>query len=389
LGSLDGKAGEAGAKKLLPDGSSVAFAPAPESSGGSGYLLFRRNGTLMTQPLDAKRLEMAGQAVPVAERVATFSVSDTGILVYRTGGAQSFHLSWYDRQGKQLESAGDTDVLPTPAPSLSPDGKRAAFSRNDPQSGNTDIWLYDLARGVPTRFTFDPAQDVAPVWSPDGSKIVFVRGGNSNTGDLYLKASDMSGSEQMLLKAGGLPLSWSRDGRFLLYQTTANPKTRTDVWVLPMTGAGERKPWPFANTEFNERGSRFSPDGRFVSYVSDESGRSEIYVRPFDPSVTSGSAAGGAKYQVSKDGGDGAHWRGDGKEILYMAPGGTVMSVDVTTTPVFQILGVPKPLFKSAAVAQFWDLAPDGKRFLVPVPLGAISAAPYQVTLNWTAALPH
>ena len=124
------------------------------------------------------------------------------------------------------------------------------------------------------------------------------------------------------------------------------------------------------------------PDGRFVSYVSDESGKAEVYVRPFDPSVTTGSAAGGAKFQVSKDGGDGAHWRGDGKEILYMAPGGTVMSVEVTTTPVFQILGVPKPLFKSAAILQFWDLTPDGKRFLVPVPLGAISAA-----LNWTAAL--
>jgi serine/threonine-protein kinase len=199
----------------------------------------------------------------------------------------------------------------------------------------------------------------------------------------------MSGSEQLLLKSGGLPVSWSRDGRFLLYQTTTNPKMRLDVMVLPMSGAAaERKPWPFANTEFNERGPRFSPDGRFVSYVSDESGKAEVYVRPFDPSVTSGSTAGGPKYQVSKDGGDGAHWRADGKEILYMAPGGTLMSVDVTTTPVFQA-GVPKPLFKSAAVAQFWDLTPDAKRLLVPVPTGAASAAPYRVTLNWTSMLRH
>jgi Tol biopolymer transport system component/predicted Ser/Thr protein kinase len=386
LGSLDATPGEAGLKKLLPDSSVVAFAPASESSAGNGSLVFRRNGTLMTQLFDTKRLEMAGQAVPVVERVAAFSVSNTGVLVYRAGGAQTFHLAWFDRQGKPLENAGDTDVLPTPAPSLSPDGKRAAYSRNDSQSGNTDIWLYDLARGVPTRFTFDLAIDAGPVWSPDGTKIVFARGPVSNTADIYQKASDMSGSEQLVLKGGGLPLSWSHDGRFLLYQTAMNPKMRLDVWVLPMTGAGERKPWPFANTEFNERGPRFSPDGRFVSYISDESGRSEVYVRPFDPSVTTGSAAGGAKYQVSKDGGDGAHWRGDGKEILYMAPGGTVMSVDVTTTPVFQILGVPKPLFKSAAVAQFWDLTPDGKRLLVPVPLGVISAAPYRVTLNWTAA---
>ena len=384
LGALDAKPGEAALKKLLSDASQVAFAASPD---GNVYLLFRRNTTLMAQPFDLKRLDLAGEAVPVGEQVASFAAAQTGTLVYRTGASVNYHLSWFDRQGKPLESIGDTDVLPTPAPALSPDGKRVAFSRADPQSANVDIWLYDLARGVPTRFTFDAAQDSAPVWSPDGSQIVFVRGPGAAGGDIYQKASDMSGSEQLLLKTGGLPVSWSRDGRFVLYQTTVNQKGVLDVMVLPMTGsAGERKPWPFANTDFSERGPRFSPDGRFVSYISDESGKSEVYVRPFDPSVTGGSAAGGPKWQISKDGGDGAHWRADGKEIIYMSPTGTLMSVDVTTAPVFQA-GVPKPLFKSAAVAQFWDLTPDAKRLLVPVPSGAAQSAPYRVTLNWTAML--
>jgi len=155
-----------------------------------------------------------------------------------------------------------------------------------------------------------------------------------------------------------------------------------------MTGsAAERKPWPFADSEFIERGARFSPDGHFISYVSNESGQAEVYVRPFDPS-TRGSAAAGPKWQISTNGGDGAHWRRDGKELLYMAPDRTIMSVDVTTSPVFQA-GVPRPLFRSASFAQFWEITSDAQRFLIPVPAGTNAATPYKVVLNWTALLRH
>ncbi len=379
LGSLDGKP-DAAPKKLLPDASPVVFSA---TSPNFGYILFERSSTLMALPLNVKRLETAGEAFPVAEQVNgvvtsnNFSAS-VGALVYRGGGGLEQQLTWFDRQGKSLGPAGDPWIFSTnAAPALSPDGKHVAVSRVDGQSSNIDIWLLEFARGVSTRFTFDSGADQNPVWSPDGSKIVFagLRGGEYG---VYWKASNLVGPEELVYKSGSvsaIPTSWSKDGRFVLYQSGG-----AGVFALPMEG--EHKPIPVLPAEFDNRGARFSPDGRFYSYLSSESGKDEVYVRSFDPS----SPSGGGKWQISKNGGAAAHWISNGKEILYMAPDQTLMSVDISTNPVFQS-GAPKPLFRSNARALYWDTL-DGQRILAPVQAGANAAAPYTVVLNWTSLLP-
>jgi serine/threonine protein kinase/Tol biopolymer transport system component len=384
LASLDAKPSEQGKKKLLSDVSPTALV----ESAGTVYLLFLRAGTLMVQRLDTKSLELAGEAVPIAEQIAFnlgvngFSASMQGTLIYRIGAGQAEQLSWFDRQGKSLGVAGDpANFAPTSAPALSPDGKKVAIARIDQQSGNQDIWLYEFARGVNTRFTFDPGIDQNPVWSPDGSQIAFSAQRN-NVWGIYRKAANLVGDEELLSKTDvGLLTSWSRDGRYALYQSG-----NAGVWALPVDSSGsrEQKPIPLLPREFNQRGARFSPDGKFFSYLSTESGKDEVYVRTFDPSGSDNTGKAG-KWMVSKDGGGGAHWRADGKEILYLAPDQTMMSVEVTTTPVFQA-GVPKPLFKSSA-SIFWDVTPDGQRFLLRVPVGANSAAPFSVVLNWPSLI--
>ena len=405
LGSVDAKPEEQTKKSLLGDSSTVVYAPSSDS--GVGYLLFVRGpaglgttGTLMAQRFDTGRLELTGEAVPIAEQVSNlnFSASPTGVLVYFTGtsgmsagsrGNIQGQLTWFDREGKALGTFGDPGVYRTLA--LSPDGNRVAFERADPQTQNRDIWLYEFARGVSTRFTFDPAWEASPVWSPDGSQIAFT----SNRGgpfDLYEKASNLAGEDELLFKSGDskVPSSWSPDGRFLLYYNAASP---SQVWLLPLGGGeADRKPVSLLHSEFNEAVAKFSPDGRWISYASNESGKNEIYVRPFDPSSATGSSSAGGtpvagKWMVSKGGGDNPLWRRDGKELFYLSPDGMAMAVDVSTSGVFQA-GVPKALFKVPPGVLFWAVSSDGKRFLMPAPSGAnASSPPFTVVLNWQAGL--
>jgi Tol biopolymer transport system component len=233
---------------------------------------------------------------------------------------------------------------------------------------------------------------LAPVWSPDGSRIVFDLPVNG----LYLKAASGAGKEELLLKSSGptSPDDWSRDGRFLLY-SAFDPKTGYDLWVLPDPGRapGDRKPpTPVIQTQFNERQGQFSPDSRWIAYVSDESGRPEVYVQPFPA-----SSGGGSKVKISGDGGDQPRWRRDGKELFYFSPGGKLMAVDVVaTSPVLQA-GIPKllfqaPVFSGGASAMGmdvfrWDVAPDGKRFLINTAAAPAVSEPVTVVLNWTAGL--
>jgi dipeptidyl aminopeptidase/acylaminoacyl peptidase len=362
----------------------------------------------MAQPFDNRKLELAGDAVPIAEQVSsTVSASATGVLVYGTGslnlpqGAANFtvrgQLTWFDRQGKVISTVGEPDVWQTL--SLSPDNTKLAFARTVQR--NMDVWVYEFARGVTTRLTSDPAQDISPVWNADGSRIAFLS--TRSPSGIYQRASNGAGQEELLLKFdpnGRMNPSaqgWSRDGRFLLLYSTPPGGTvgpEMDLWILPLAGAvsgpGDRKAVPLLRTEFAERGARFSPDGRWFSYTSNKSGKDEAYVRAFDPAFVpgSGNPTPGGEFIVSKDGGASPHWRGDGKEIFYLAPDGGVMSVDVTTSPEFKA-AVPKLLFKVPPGVVFWDVANDGKRFLIPVAGGAVSGtpAPYKVVLNWTSTL--
>jgi len=243
-----------------------------------GHLLFRRGGTLMAQGFDAKRLALTGDAAPVAEQVGGtpvglgyFSASANGMLVYLQGVAVSqSQLTWFDRAGKSIGALGEP-VVPTTRMELSPDRKKLAINLQDPASRNTDVWIFDVARGLRTRFTFDPAIDSDAVWSPDGNTIVFSSNRNATWG-IYRKRADGAGAEELLYADARpkYPMSWSPDGKFLLYLTTSDPNTRSDLWILPdpFGPPGASKSYPWLQTPFLESEGQFSPDGKWIA-VSD------------------------------------------------------------------------------------------------------------------------
>jgi Tol biopolymer transport system component len=270
---------------------------------------------------------------------------------------------------------------------LSPDGTRLAVSKRSGQGAN--IWLVDLSQsGVSTRFTFGSASDTFPVWSPDGSHIIF---GSNRDGayNLYQKPANGGKDEEVLLKSSEdkFPTSCSRDGRFLLY-TVVHPKTKSDVWVLPLDN--DKKPVPFLITEFNEEQAHFSADGHWVAYTSDESGRMAVYVRSFSTASAGTVAEAGGKRQVSTGYGREPRWRGDGRELYYLAlpdyesvPDGRAMSVEIATDPAFRA-GKPEPL-GILPLVNAWDSSFDAMRFVVSVTKSG--PQPYTVVLNWQAAL--
>jgi serine/threonine protein kinase len=390
VGSLDAKPEEQKRERLLATRLSVGYTPLQDSAGGR--LFFMRDTTLMAQPFDAKKLQLTGEPIAVAEQLGTsgfhgfFSVSPSGALAYRIdaqGGG--FQLTWFDRQGKTQGTFGD--LRPDQGVALAADGTRAAV-RDAFDAANGDIWMLDFARGVRTRLTFRQSAGSFPILSPDGSRVAFSAGNTYDT--LYEKASSGAGDEKELFKKPGeikFPSSWSRDGRFLLYYTSGIPQTGQDLWVLPLEG--NRKPALLLGTQFNERQASFSPDMRWIAYTSNEAGRPEVYVRPFLASGPSGAPSlGDGKWQVSKDGGTLAKWLADGKDLLFRAPNGSPMAVDVTATGAAFQAGVPKQLFATPPNVGDWDVTADGKRFLAAVPPGQqATQTPITVVLNWQAAL--
>ena len=313
VGSLDDSPERQSRKRLLATRSGVSYVPSDNL--GAGHLLFLADGVLMAQVFDPDKLELVGDAAPVAERVGSafetghFSLTPT-VLVYRgQAPASDFQLTWLDTQGKVAGKVGDPGGIGTPR--LSPDGSRVAFEKFASTIFNSDVWLLDLSRGSSVRFTFGPGSSRLPVWSPDGSEIVFSsnRDGAYN---LYRKPVDGARAEQLLLRTNDdkEAFSWSRDGRFLLYSANRNFGAR-QMWVLPMRG--EPNPISFSQSRFDEAEGEFSPDGRWVAYESNETGQYEIYVRAFAGSAD--AAETGGKWMVSKDGGLFPRWRSDGKEL--------------------------------------------------------------------------
>ena len=382
LGSLDSKPEQQAPKRLVATNFGARFVPFPDGEGG--VILFDREGTLLAQPFDLRRLETVGEAVPVAEQLGSFlgsgffSASGNGILVYRSNAAGNARLGWLDRRGKSLAVSGDPHTFRDLA--LSPDGTRVAAVRID--LSNWDIWLTAFPGGADTRLTFDPARDRSPVWSPDSKRIAFTSD-RAGKFDLYQHASNGAGQDELLFNSDNIkvPTDWSRDGRYLLYWDQ-DPKTKRDLWVLPMDGASsERKPVPFLRTDFDEDYGRFSPDVHWIAYESNESGRLEIYVRPFPA-----AQGGGGKWMVSHGGGTQPRWRGDGKEVFYLAPDGGVMAVPVSTKGAAFEVGTPAVLFKGPP-NEGWDVSADGKRFLFPIPSGDNVQAPFTVVQNWMSLL--
>ncbi len=385
VADIDSKSDAKDRQRIVSANSNALYAPA-------GYLLFVRERTLMAQPFDASKAQTTGDAVPIVEQVDfanrfissyQFSVSQNGVLAYTAGGglgAGALQLTWIDRSGKVVGTAGPPGIYTDFR--LAPDEKRIAFDQPDPQSGRQDVWVMDLIRGVTSRLTFDPAVDNLPIWSPDGLRLLYP---NNRTGvfDLYVKAATGAGQEELLVKMGtttGWGTHWSRDGRFILYQIPG-AKTGQDLWIAPQFG--DRKPFPYLNSQFNEGEGAFSPDGHWIAYVSDESGRDEIYVQAFPVS--------GAKYQISAGGGSEPNWRMDGTELFYVAADRNLMAVPITLGATLQA-GVPKLLFPIPASAQrrhSFAPASDGQRFLVSIGAGTGDGRtlPVTVVLNWQAGL--
>ena len=389
LGSLNSQE----TRRILPDASNVVYSP-PGDGNRNGHLLFVRENTLMAQPFDPMSLKPAGELFPVAEHIplvnvqgySLVSVSDNGVLVFQSGqiGPQS-RLTWFDRSGKQM---GPVAALGTGfGPALSPDEKTVAVPRGDPERNAGDIWIHEFARGTDTRFTFHASRNGYPVWSPDGSRIVFSSDRGGKNPDLYLKDVNGARQEELLIQSpyNKIASDWSRDGRVLVY-AELDPKTKADLWVLRIGPAGgDRKPIPFLRTEFNEWQGQFSPDGHWIAYTSDESGQWEVYVRPFP-------AAAPGKWKVSTAGGEQPRWRRDGKELYYMAPDRKLMAVSVKAVGerlIFEA-GTPEPLFeshiplRSSTNPRFhYAVTGDGKRFLVQTMVGESADLSITVVQNW------
>jgi len=364
----------------------------------SGHLLYVKDGTLLAHRFDVSTMSTTGDPVPVVDHVSystilgAFSVSQGGVLTYRNAvsSGDDMQLTWVDRAGKAIRTVGAPGAYY--GLDLAPDGQRIAVHRHNDEGG--DIWVADSERGTMSRLTLDSSQDnVAPVWSPDG-RIAYSsqRGG---TWAIYARASDGSGDEEKLLDQPRflkVMKSWSPDGRYVLFMMY-DAKGTGDLWVLPLFG--DRKPFPFTQTPFPELFGEISPDGQWLAYHSLESGRAEVYVRPFP--------TGSGKWVVSTSGGTYPRWRRDGKELFYVNnlnvfSGSPVMAVPIQTSGATFRAGIPQALFDthlsadtrhSGGPANSFAVAPDGQRFLMLKAAGSDDPAPSTITvvLNWPALL--
>jgi Tol biopolymer transport system component len=360
-----------------------------------GHLLFLRGSTLMAQPFDAGALQTTGEAKPVAEhiptyiypsRLAGFTVSQEGLLLYHpafNGNART-QLTWLNRDGKTIATLGEpvADVIEF---ELSPDNK-TLIGGIAGESG-IDLWIWDVIRGLKQRFTFE-GDNSFPIWSPDGSSIIWrsVKGKVS----LMRRPANLSAPPQEVFSAPGssIPTSWAPDQKSLLITREGNLKTGADVLVFPLDGSGPAQPRPFLQTESNERAAMFSPDGKWVAYVSDESGQPEVYVLPYP--------GPGGKQQISSGGGLLVRWRRDGRELFYMNRASQLMGVEVSVRNCSFNIGQVKRLLGNIRLAGggtrpvAYDVSTDGQKFIVPLVIDTSSGQPVPpLTLvqNWPALI--
>ena len=381
------KAGVVRVASLDPaDAATTLFEADSSVSYADGYLLFRRDESLMAQPFDLETRQTKGDAFPIVEHVSWegsryvgASVSQDGALVYGQNDPRAAErLTWLDRTGRAVATVGD--AAPYLSLALSPDERRVAVGLATGSPLNRDIWIIDIARNVPSRWTFDPGTDESPVWSPDGTRIAFQR---QRSGKVSLRQQliTRTADESLLDDPSSLqiaPSDWSRDGRFIAYTSTSSGSS--DVWILPLSG--DRKPFPLVETPSQETGAVFSPDVRWIAYTTNETGQGNVVVQPFPGS--------GGKYQISREGGGRPVWRADGRELFYVGADGNMMAVPIDATDQFNA-GVPQALFptliQAGASQQRYAVTKDGKRFLVSATPQQSRVAPLTVVLNWTATI--
>ena len=346
-----------------------------------GYLTFIREGNLMAQPMDPKTQRLSGEAVPVAEKVqfnpsrwtGAFTFSETGLMLYQTGvSITKGRLTWLDAEGKEVKSLGEPANINELA--LSPDGQRAVATILN-STGTSDLWMYDLVRGVGSRFTFQSEGSYAPVWSPDGRQVAY----SDFNGRLFIKAADGASEPRAVLEETGgnhQVDDWSPDGKTLLFWKQS-AKTGFDIFLLPVTG--EAKPQPLIVTAAGERFASFSPDSRWLLYVSDESGRRELY-------VVSYPGAGG-KWQISTAGGAGGGWVENGRRIIYGDLDSHLFSVNVAAQGANLVIGAPRPIFGGRPIPDVLAVAKDGQRFLAAVPQEESTSPMLVLVSDWTSGL--
>ena len=354
-----------------------------------GYILFTREGKLLAQDFDLKALKTSGEPFPIVRNrlqsnhfdgYSFYSVSQNGTLVYLPEVFRPFRLGWRDRSGKPVGNYSE-DGTSSEIQQLSPDGNSVLLSVFSPETQLGDIWTHQFRDAMTRKITSNPVSSGGRiVRSPDGRQVLYS---SRQEGIFTLRRRfvDGSGTEEELVQSARwiAPRAWSPDGRFVLYQSV-DPQSGYDLFVLPLFG--DKKPIPFLQTQFNEGHAVFAPNGRWVAYLSDQSGRYEVYVRPFpDPgkqwqisSGIAGDAEGGSPVRL--------RWSRDGKELFYLAADWTLMSVPITIAGDFHA-GVPRPMFALGPGAQF-DVAPDGKKFLVNSPLPDAQPVPLNVVVNWS-----
>jgi eukaryotic-like serine/threonine-protein kinase len=355
-----------------------------------GYLLFCREKTLFAQKFDTNKLKLSGEAVPLLKDVSSlprilrndYAASNSDVLVVQWGNDVSLsRLVWRDRHGTEIGSVGKPDAYANIT--LAPNGEAVAFDKTDQETQNSDVWTYDIERGSSQRLTFDRGIDAEPVWSPDGKKIIFA---SARTGlfRLYIKSADGSEAEKLLPldpsdDADEYPTSWSPDAKHFLYDRDAEA---TRPWVAELP---DLKTNPLFTATETRKNAQFSPDGKWIAYTSNENGRWEIYVTSF-PDLH-------GKWQVSNNGGTQPRWRGDGKELFYIAPNGKMMASVVTTEGHFDAR-TPLPLFQANAREQvagselvMYDVTRDGQRFLINTQMETTHSQSMMVILNWPVVL--
>jgi Tol biopolymer transport system component len=356
----------------------------------SGHLLFVRQSALFAQNFDPVRLKLSGAAFQVAERVAlsgraqggfALSTSRAGAFVFRPPSPAGLRqLTWVDRSGKEIGKAYDQPTSGV-SPSISPDGRRVVLMRQE--DANFDVWVLDLSRRVFTRLTSDLTIEGHPAWSPDGSRILFTSN-QKGAFDLFEMPSAGGATKLVLATPESKDqMDWSPDARFVLYRNLADPKANSyDIWAVPLDG--DRKPFPVVKTNYNERDGQFSPDGKWIAFQSNKSGRFQIYMQPFP--------GPGGELQLSTDGGAQARWRRDGKELFYIALDGRLMAVPIRLSANGQTVdaSAPVPLFAThvdGAVQntfpQQYAVSPDGQRFLMNNIIE--EPTPITIVLNWKA----
>ncbi len=377
VGSLNSQPEEQGSNQLIATNFGPIYLPSQNS--GPGQLLFLREQTLMAQPFDDKHLALTGEPLPVAEPVGNqfrnglFSASTNGVLVYRQ--SMDNRITWFDRSGRKLGMVGQPGLYPTF--DLSKDARLLVVSKTQ-SDGHQNLWVIDLARESTTRLTVEPADHDDPRWSPDGRQVIF--GSTIDPTRSPFQVSLPGSKPAQVFKFEGKQFAlddWSPDGRHLLYHDSNQP----ELWALPL--GGDRKPMLIVRSlsGYVDQ-ARFSPDGRWIAYNTDESGRMEVKVVRFPPTSD--------KWQISTAGGVQPTWRGDGRELYFLEPDATLMSVDVQPGSIFE-WGTARPLFKTPlnviAMMEQYAPAPDGKRFLIVAPDPDSLSAPFTVFLNWTALL--